>query len=176
MNPRVILFDWGGTLAKSGKRAQFLYNDDVSSQLSVLWPDSLEVLEELQSRGYVLGIVSNTNHHPYAMYRALANTKMQQFFGVVVLDSEANMCSKPCGKLFLEASRRVGVKPDHCLYVGNDFFQDIWGANQIGMQSVWLDTVGAEGKYRHRYPKMLLLKKIPIINTLSGLLSLLPVP
>lgn len=144
---RVILFDWGSTLAFPGTRGVFLYDPDIETKLSVLFPDTLKTLTALHNAGYRLGIISNTTYPPLPMYDALAETGLQQLFSVVVLDSEAGHCSKPCTRIFLEACYRMGVSPEQCLFVGNNPDHDIKGAAAVGMHTALLthEALGQKG-------------------------------
>ncbi len=55
-----IYFDWSGTLARSGSKDILLSNSDLNSKLESLFPDTIDVLFELNRSGYKLGIISNS--------------------------------------------------------------------------------------------------------------------
>jgi putative hydrolase of the HAD superfamily len=44
---------------------------------------------------------------------------------------------KPNPRIFEAVLRRLGVKPDQALMIGNDLVQDIEGAKAIGLRTGW---------------------------------------
>ena len=47
--------------------------------------------------------------------------------------------TKPHPEAFLAAMRAVGVsEPSQCLFVGDRLFDDVWGAQNVGMRAVHL--------------------------------------
>ena len=60
-----------------------------------------------------------------------------------VLTSEYVRGYKPHVSLFSEACARLGVEPSQAVYVGDTPWQDVEGARNAGMQSVWVNRHGA---------------------------------
>ena len=56
-----------------------------------------------------------------------------------VLSSEAARCYKPRPELFHAILRRLEVAPEDAVYVGDRQFEDVHGAGQAGLRSVWLN-------------------------------------
>ena len=46
---------------------------------------------------------------------------------------------KPLPGLFQEMLRALKVKPDEAVYVGDRQYEDVLGANGVGMHSVWIN-------------------------------------
>jgi HAD superfamily hydrolase (TIGR01662 family) len=93
-----------------------------------------EVVEELQKRGYILGIISNligTREIP----EWLEAENFESYFKVVMLSSELGI-RKPAPEIYLEAARRAGVEPARCAYVGDNLKRDVTGARAAGFGSV----------------------------------------
>jgi HAD superfamily hydrolase (TIGR01662 family) len=93
-----------------------------------------EVLEELQRRGYILGVISNligTREIP----EWLEAEDFGHFFKSVVLSSVFGK-RKPHPSLYLEAARRAGVEPAKCVYVGDNLKRDVTGTRQAGFGMV----------------------------------------
>ena len=59
-----------------------------------------------------------------------------------VLSSEMARCYKPDSGLFLEMLRRLGVTPEQAVYVGDRQFEDVKGAKDVGMRTVWINRFG----------------------------------
>ncbi len=89
-----------------------------------------EVVEELQRRGYVLGIISNligTREIP----DWLEAEGFAPYFKSVVLSSVYGV-RKPDPAIYLEAASRAGVDPCRCAYVGDNLKRDVTGTRAAG--------------------------------------------
>jgi HAD superfamily hydrolase (TIGR01549 family) len=89
-----------------------------------------EVVEELQRRGYILGIISNligTREIP----EWLEAENFAPYFKAVVLSSVTGI-RKPAPAIYLEAARRAGVEPARCAYVGDNLKRDVTGTRASG--------------------------------------------
>merc|ERR1711974_188347 len=56
---------------------------------------------------------------------------------------------KPHPRLFHTAVQRYGVQRDETLFVGDQLYEDFWGATDAGLQALWLDRGGVS----HQPPK-----------------------
>jgi len=93
-----------------------------------------EVVEELQKRGYVLGIISNligTREIP----EWLETENFAPYFKSVVLSSVFGI-RKPDPAIYLEAARIAGVDPSKCAYVGDNLKRDVTGTRAAGFGMV----------------------------------------
>ncbi len=48
-------------------------------------------------------------------------------------------CAKPDPRIFLAACHALGLPPEQVIYVGDDLALDVLGAQQVGMQGVWMN-------------------------------------
>ena len=92
-----------------------------------------ETLRTLRDRGLALGIVSNIDRDQLAHLAELA--ELERRFDWLLSSEEAESC-KPDGRIFAEALRRSGCRPEEALFVGDTLLQDVAGANRAGMRSV----------------------------------------
>ena len=60
------------------------------------------------------------------------------------LSSEGARCYKPNPELFLTLLRRLKVSPGETAYVGDRQYEDVKGAGQAGLSTVWINRTGAE--------------------------------
>ena len=99
-------------------------------------PDVAELFTRLREDGVRVGILSNTVW-PRAWH--------EEFFerdGVLHLIDGAVYSSevpwtKPAPEAFLAAMAAVGVaEPGACVFVGDRLFDDIWGAQRVGMRTI----------------------------------------
>ncbi len=107
------------------------------STRSVKWyPNALFVLSTLRKRGYKLGLISNTHWRLLKSIR----TKMENTFDVVTLSYEHGY-AKPHPSIFLATLKKLEVKANRCLHVGDDPIADVQGAKNVGMKTAFIKRV-----------------------------------
>ena len=113
--------------------AQFWFSQ--FGRCAVEMPDVKQVLEQLKSQGYQLAIVSNGGH----------DTRLNTIRGLVIADYFEEIISsglvgfnKPQPEIFQITAQRLGVLPEHCLYIGDHPINDIQGAKNAGMHALWM--------------------------------------
>ena len=94
------------------------------------YPNVETVLERLLAKGLRLGVISNWDSSAKSI---LASCGLLDRFEVVIISSEVGI-SKPDERIFRLAVQRAGVDPSHCLYVGDNYYDDAVGASSIGMK------------------------------------------
>ena len=102
-----------------------------------LRPFAKSTLQKL-SQNYNLGLVSNFTYAP-VIYAGLRKLKINGFFSVVIV-SEAVGWRKPHPKIFQEALKRLSAKADEVVYVGDTPVEDIQGAQQLGMKTIFIPS------------------------------------
>lgn len=102
----------------------------------VVVEDGRAVVEELERRGYILGIISNviTSRE---IPEWLEADDFARYFKSVVLSSVLGI-RKPDPAIYLEAARQAGVEPARCVYVGDNLKRDVTGTRQAGFGMVIL--------------------------------------
>ncbi len=90
----------------------------------ILWADEA---------GLSLGLVSNVMYGR-ATRKILKRLGVQKYFKVVALSDEIGF-RKPHAKIFLYALRRLRVKPDNAVMIGDEFC-DIYGAKKLGLKTI----------------------------------------
>lgn len=113
--------------------AQFWFSQ--FGRCAVEMPDAKQVLEQLKSQGYQLAIVSNGGH----------DTRLNTIRGLGIADYFEEIISsglvgfnKPQPEIFQITAQRLGVLPEHCLYIGDHPINDIQGAKNAGMHALWM--------------------------------------
>lgn len=97
--------------------------------------DVLDVLRELRSGGYRLGLVSNVSLRPDLMRADLDRLGIGPLLDGSVFSSEVGV-RKPGAPIFREALERVGSEPAEAVFVGDRLYDDIGGAQAAGMRAV----------------------------------------
>jgi len=104
--------------------------------LTELFPNAIDTLENLQAKGKKLHII--TNGFTEVQHIKLFNSGLTNFFDVV-LCSDSIGINKPDPKIFHEAMKLANAKPAESVMIGDHLETDVLGANQVGMQGILFD-------------------------------------
>jgi putative hydrolase of the HAD superfamily len=95
-----------------------------------------EVIEELKENGYRLGLISNTGRTPgYALREVLDALGLAGHFEAMVFSNEHGAC-KPQRSIFETLRTAVGVGFEEMMFVGDNLYVDVRGAQACGMTAV----------------------------------------
>jgi putative hydrolase of the HAD superfamily len=95
-----------------------------------------DTLEHLKRRGYRIGLISNTGRTPgYVLRRVLEQLDLAPAIDVMVFSNEHGEC-KPQASIFEELRRGLGVRYEELLFVGDNLYADVHGAQRLGMRAV----------------------------------------
>jgi putative hydrolase of the HAD superfamily len=116
--------------------------EELGRELPGLWrvplPGVFEVLGELRSAGYLLGVVSNSNG---TIERGLEACGFGGFFETIV-DSTVVGVEKPDPGIFRIALRRMSAAPGETVHIGDLPSVDVAGARAAGLAALLLDPFG----------------------------------
>jgi len=144
-------FYWGEYLAELTKRVGVPEGErlpvmrrvaDRFRDISVwsrVFPETAPFLASLRTRGYYLGVISNSIG---TIEEQLVRVDLRKHLDAV-LDSALVGVEKPHPEIFALALRRAGAQPSQALFVGDTYATDIGGAELAGLSGVLLDRVGA---------------------------------
>ena len=95
-----------------------------------------ETLRELKSRGLQIGLISNTGRTPgYALRRVLGQLGLAESIDVMVFSNEHGFC-KPVTSIFEELRGELGVAFEEMVFVGDNLYADVHGAQRLGMRGI----------------------------------------
>ena len=100
---------------------------------NLLFPDTLEVLDYLQAKGYRLHLI--TNGFEEVQHNKLRNSGLAPYFKVVVT-SECSNSLKPQKEIFEFALNKTGAAVSESLMIGDALDVDVAGALNVGMDAV----------------------------------------
>ena len=130
------------------------------------FPEAIEVLESLR-RKYRIGLITNTQGQPRGSEHRLAEfPESERFFEVIIVAGESGIPAKPDPAPFVRCLSELGVEAAEAVYVGDDWRNDVCGAQDAGMRAVWLK----HHTVRRNWPEI--ETDVPIITDLSALLDL----
>jgi len=90
------------------------------------------------STRYKTGLISNFTYAP-VVYAALRKLQLSRFFNVILV-SHAVGWRKPHPKIFEKALTTLKVKPEETVFVGDSPKEDIEGAKNAGMKTVFVSS------------------------------------
>jgi putative hydrolase of the HAD superfamily len=102
-----------------------------------LRPSARSTMEKL-CQEYKLGLISNYTHTPL-IYAALRKLQIDEFLDVVAV-SEAVGWRKPSARIFREVLKRLCVRAEEAVFVGDTPLEDILGAKRVGMHTVFIPS------------------------------------
>ena len=130
------------------------------------FPETCRVLEQLATR-YRLGLVTNTQGQPATKQHRLAELpELEQFFEAIVVAGESGVPAKPDREPFTTCLAQLGVEADRAVYVGDDWHNDMGGAERAGLHPVWMKHAAV----RRNWPDV--ETSVPVIASLEALLEL----
>jgi putative hydrolase of the HAD superfamily len=100
-----------------------------------------ETLDGLKQRGYRLGVISNWDRSARVI---LKKHDLDRFFEPIIISSEVGY-EKPSDEIFNTALRAASVSPTECLYVGDNYYDDVRGSRSAGIESVVVNRYGRLG-------------------------------
>ena len=95
-----------------------------------------ETLTALKARGLGVGMISNTGRTPgYVLRDILEALGLASSIDVMVFSNEHGEC-KPRESIFEELRRGLGVRYEEMMFVGDNLYADVHGAQRCGMRGV----------------------------------------
>lgn len=101
-------------------------------------PDVTGTLHSLLEAGIRLAVVSNRNQ---PCQEELARLGLLDYLEFSLTSGEVSSW-KPDPAIFAYALQRMQLKPDEAVYVGDNYYADVVGANRAGLQPILIDPQG----------------------------------
>ena len=102
----------------------------------IVFPEAAVVLRELFRRGYRLGLVSNTTSST-EVPEAFRKLGLTGYFETIILSAVVGK-RKPDPGILLEATGRMEIEPDKCVYIGDLPHRDVAAARKAGFSKTIL--------------------------------------
>ena len=100
-----------------------------------LIPNAKETLETISQKGNKMGIVTSTpRENMKVKLHPLVDSGINDLLEVIIHADDVSL-KKPAPDPLLECSKRLGILPEHCMYVG-DARTDIQAGKAAGMKTV----------------------------------------
>ncbi|MGV3530032.1 MAG: YjjG family noncanonical pyrimidine nucleotidase [Flavisolibacter sp.] len=115
---------------------------------TLLFPDTIEVLNNLRKKNYQMHII--TNGFEKTQQGKLKNSGLDQYFEVVVT-SESSNSLKPKPEIFEHALRQTKASVEESIMIGDSMEVDIAGARNAGMDQVHVNFNKQEQEFKPTY-------------------------
>ncbi|TQR17563.1 HAD-IA family hydrolase [Psychrobacillus vulpis] len=105
--------------------------------------ETISTLEKLKTSGIGVGLISNWDE---TAIDVLEKTKILPLLDKVIISSEIGI-EKPDERIFLHALEQIDIPVCECLYVGDNYYDDVLGSRKVGMDSILInpfDNIGIE--------------------------------
>jgi putative hydrolase of the HAD superfamily len=113
-----------------------------------LFPYTVEILEYLISKGYVLHLL--TNGFENVQHSKLRSSNLQNYF-TEVITSEASNSLKPNKEIFEYALEKCKTCKQECIMIGDNLDADIRGAINAGIDTVFVNHLGIDAHIKPTY-------------------------
>lgn len=106
-----------------------------------VFPNTIEILTHLKEKNYSLHLI--TNGFEKVQQRKIENCGIAPFF-TEMITSESSNSMKPEKEIFETAFKKTGAKAEHSIMIGDNLEADIQGGINAGMDTVFVNHIGAE--------------------------------
>ena len=116
-----------------------IYADSLFSYPPPLHPNAVRVLRYAKESGYRVGLISNTGMtlgYTFRIY--MEQLGILEYFDALKFSDEERL-AKPCLEIFLQSARALGTPPSEVVHVGDHLRNDVFGASQAGMMTIWIE-------------------------------------
>ena len=167
----ILMWDDNGTVSRSVSFKKYCDKYEVtcmtSEELSTYWTtisgsvvylfdDVIDVIAYLKAK-YRLAIL--TNGSPISQRRKLESTGILNMFELSVVSGEVGI-DKPDPRIFDVMCERLNVKPQDCLYIGDNYVNDVLGARNAGWNAIYLNRLHLASDETQMIDSLEKLKKI----------------
>ena len=134
-----------GRLAKDDiAQIEKIYCEGILEHPPRLLPGAKDALKTVRSKGYRMGLISNTGRTPGSMLRTVMDKlSILEFFDTTTFSNEI-LVRKPAEAAFTVTLERLKAMPKTAVHVGDDANKDILGARKVGMRTIQVVSPGEQ--------------------------------
>jgi HAD superfamily hydrolase (TIGR01509 family) len=113
-----------------------IYSESILQRPPELVAEAREVLKEIRSKGYRMGLISNTGRTPgSALRKVMEQLGILKYFDATVFSNEI-LVRKPAEAAFTVTLGKLRVAPRASVHIGDEARSDIEGATRAGMHAI----------------------------------------
>jgi len=122
---------------------------------SPLFSDTMRTILRLKRAGFRLAMVSDSDGTPGMKLRRVREQPFLKDLETIVVAGEDTPAVKPSIEPFRLVARRLGVRPERCVYIGDNPNTDIQGAKRVGMMMILVRRRGPKGGHPDYFARSL---------------------
>ncbi len=107
-------------------------------QYNELIEGTIEILDYLKEKGYVLHVVSNGFHE--VTRRKVEMSGMDKYFETIVSADDAK-AMKPDERIFQYALDLANAQKEESIFIGDDWVADVKGSQRFGLDVIYFDVL-----------------------------------
>ncbi|GGG63601.1 HAD family hydrolase [Paenibacillus radicis (ex Gao et al. 2016)] len=124
------------------------------------FPFVRDVFEALRAEGCGIGLISNWDT---GCKSVLAANGLIDYFDELIVSSEVEL-EKPDERIFTLAMEKAGVSPEQCVYVGDNYYDDVVGSAKAGMDCYLINRFGRLGVEELKYDRLITsIQELPVL-------------
>jgi putative hydrolase of the HAD superfamily len=133
---KAIIFDWGDMVMRDFPA----YPGPMA-----YWPEveavaGIETALQQLRKDFICCLASNAvDSDAGLMDISLSRVNLRQYFQYLFTSRELGF-KKPDPEFYREILRKIQLKPEQCISVGNEYQKDIVPAKSVGMYTIWFST------------------------------------
>ena len=128
-------FDVNPTDARVKSALNVFFQDFIDTL--TLREDAKKLLKRAQAQ-FKVGLITNFTYTP-VIYKSLRKLGISEYFNATLV-SEAVGWRKPSSQIFRDALEKLQVSADQAIYVGDSPTEDIKGASDMGMKTIFVPS------------------------------------
>ena len=163
------LLDGFGVELTDGELDGFLAAEHAAwAPARVLGAHTHALLDSLRERRLLTGLVSNAFDPGWLLHQDLADMGLAERLDAAVFSSEVGK-RKPHPAVFEATLAKLGVEPEHALFVGDRRYEDMRGAKELGMATVQAFWFRADDDERGLDPDFEAFTAMDVLNVVRRL-------
>lgn len=100
-----------------------------------LYDDTLDTLQYLKGK-YDLAII--TNGSTISQNMKIDNCQIREYFKAILISQQCGV-AKPDSAIFNMALKQLNISAEQAIYVGDSYYNDIYGAYKANIKPVWIN-------------------------------------
>ncbi|MFC1553836.1 YjjG family noncanonical pyrimidine nucleotidase [candidate division KSB1 bacterium] len=121
---------------------QAAYYFNTYMEKNYLMDGAIEVLNFIKEKGFKLGLI--TNGFRDIQDNKIDTLKIRSFFDAIIISEDAGVM-KPHPDIFRYALKQIGCSRSECVFIGDSANDDINGAENAGINSIWFNPKKKSG-------------------------------
>lgn len=117
----------------------------------VAYDSVTDILSALKRNSIKIGLISNWDNTSRSV---LKRNNLDDLFDDIIISSEVGY-AKPDKEIFTFALNKAKVQPSECLFVGDNYYDDVIGSNKVNIKALLINPYGKIGIEELNYTEII---------------------